>query len=554
MNVNRIAELGLEDLRDINPEILLVHGIQPKEWQVVLDREKKNVISLLRNLVEAKSLNGDPEKIATQDIRVRLINWISATYHHKDQIRNSDKSFYSSHLWAVAQIAIENGFTEQELIDAMIAHDTIEDNEFVRTGQNPIFFDLYEHIIENASSKEIAEQNNRTRLAIAGVTKPKNPNKDDRNRQYLEILVRHLLVDARSIVIKLCDRLHNMRTISGQPEHKQKNIAQETLQVFVPLAKRLGLYGIQEELVRLSLKVLNLKLIEDFDFYVSEQTEKLRNSQVLRELDGQFNPEITNPTGLSQRTRKTIQELKKRVANAGVKISVFDPNNVKSVAIEPHLLVSRLDLADLTKGIENLTIEDLDLPEREIFANITVIVKDPADEETVMNEIRQKFANQAKLENPAYGANRGNVLKVIIDGLGKIFIRVNSEKKEHISKRGKLDKFNQFEVPKEIQKEVSKTLDRVESHGVDIRQALTPELFGRQLRVTVSNNLKNQILEVSSNATIKDLYKIAFGHDMPDHIKTRIIPSAWADRDQHTSLEVSKEDKVRHANTYLFVE
>lgn len=61
----------------------------------------------------------------------------------------------------------------------------------------------------------------------------------------------------RIIVVKLADRLHNMRTLDSMPPHKQRKIADETLQVFAPLARLLGLYSIKEELESLSFMYTN---------------------------------------------------------------------------------------------------------------------------------------------------------------------------------------------------------------------------------------------------------------------------------------------------------
>jgi GTP pyrophosphokinase len=82
--------------------------------------------------------------------------------------------------------------------------------------------------------------------------------------------------DVRVILLKLCDRLHNMRTLESMPQHKQLKIASETQQLYVPLAHRLGLYKIKSELEDLSTKYINPKAYNDIVLRLQD-TEQERN-------------------------------------------------------------------------------------------------------------------------------------------------------------------------------------------------------------------------------------------------------------------------------------
>ena len=82
--------------------------------------------------------------------------------------------------------------------------------------------------------------------------------------------------DVRVILLKLCDRLHNMRTLDSMPNHKQLKIASETQQLYVPLAHRLGLYKVKSELEDLATKYINPKAYNDIISRLKD-TEQQRN-------------------------------------------------------------------------------------------------------------------------------------------------------------------------------------------------------------------------------------------------------------------------------------
>ena len=78
--------------------------------------------------------------------------------------------------------------------------------------------------------------------------------------------------DLRVLIIKLADRLHNMRTIAGMPSEKQRRIAQETLDIYAPLAHRLGMQELQQQLEDLSFASLYPKRYAELDHLVSTRT------------------------------------------------------------------------------------------------------------------------------------------------------------------------------------------------------------------------------------------------------------------------------------------
>lgn len=158
---------------------------------------------------------------------------------HEVQRRHSGEPFFM-HPLAVTDIIADLGLDNTTLI-AGILHDVVEDT--------PITIED----IAREFSPEIAK-------LVDGVTKLKNYEFQSREEQQSESLRKMFLAmatDIRVVIIKLADRLHNMRTLKYQSENKQLEKARETLEIYAPLAHRLGISTIKWELEDLSLKFLH---------------------------------------------------------------------------------------------------------------------------------------------------------------------------------------------------------------------------------------------------------------------------------------------------------
>ena len=160
---------------------------------------------------------------------------------HDGQFRVSGEA-YISHPIAVAEI-VAGLELDTDSICAALLHDTVEDCS-EKT-------DLKE--VEKKFGPEVA-------LLVDGLTKIVALQVDDKEEAHIENLRKMLLAmskDVRVIFIKLCDRLHNMRTLAVKPDHKRRVTALETMQVYAPLAHRLGMQRIKQELENLGLQYLD---------------------------------------------------------------------------------------------------------------------------------------------------------------------------------------------------------------------------------------------------------------------------------------------------------
>ena len=169
------------------------------------------------------------------DIITKAFNF--ARQAHKGVRRLSGEP-YIMHPIAVAQIACEEVGLGSTSICAALLHDVVEDTDFTTED------------IENIFGQKIAQ-------IVDGLTKISGGIFGEQASAQAENFKKLLLTmsdDIRVILIKICDRLHNMRTLESQPANKQYKIAGETLYIYAPLANRLGLYKIKSELENLSFR------------------------------------------------------------------------------------------------------------------------------------------------------------------------------------------------------------------------------------------------------------------------------------------------------------
>ena len=177
--------------------------------------------------------NYNPEEV---DIIRKAYDYAEAL--HKGQYRQSGEP-YITHPLNVAYILAEM-HADRDTVCAGLLHDTLEDTDTTKEDIADVF------------NKNIAN-------LVDGVTKLAKMNfssKEEQNLANTRKIITGITSDVRIIIIKLADRLHNMRTLEFKSEFKQKENALETMEIFVPLAYYIGAYRIKSELEDLSLRYL----------------------------------------------------------------------------------------------------------------------------------------------------------------------------------------------------------------------------------------------------------------------------------------------------------
>lgn len=164
---------------------------------------------------------------------------------HKDQKRLSGES-YIVHPLSVAIILVELGSDTESVIAALL-HDVIEDTEYTKDDISLKFGDVVAELVDGV-----------TTLGTIDFSKlPSEEVQEAKFKSMIESLRKFFLAmakDIRVVVIKLADRLHNMRTLGALSRPNQKRIARETLEIFAPLADRLGMGSLKAELEDLAFK------------------------------------------------------------------------------------------------------------------------------------------------------------------------------------------------------------------------------------------------------------------------------------------------------------
>ncbi len=267
----------------------------------ILTTDKNGKVILDDGRIEALKEYLSPKELYTDLIsRVQKyhpsddISLIEKAYHiaanaHKDQVRKSGEPYIIHPLYVA--IILADLEMDKETIAAGLLHDVVEDTIMTIDEIKEQFGGDVALLVDGVTKLQ--------QLQLSGESQERTSDKVELQAENLRKMFLAMAKDIRVILIKLADRLHNMRTLKHMPPEKQQRIARETLDIYSPIAQRLGISKIKVELDDLSLKYLQPDVYYDL-------VEKIAARKSERE----------------QYIEKIVEEVGEHIRNAGIKAQI----------------------------------------------------------------------------------------------------------------------------------------------------------------------------------------------------------------------------------------
>ena len=328
---------------------------------------------------------------------------------------------------------------------------------------------------------------------VDGVTKLKDTNKgkaQDLSRAKINQATLHKLFeftthDVRVVLIKIFDRLHNMRTIHSMPEHKQQQKAKETLTVYAPMANRLGMWHIKNELESLSLQILNARAYHQIK-------HKLKNLRHHHET-------------LIPKTWETIRQHLHEVGVPAVRVA-YHPRNIYSI-------------------YRDLQINGTGFDEIEHTMRLTVLVEKEIDCYTALGGLHKLWPPVAQTFDDYIAVPRDNLYRslhtTVAHNSGQhLKLRIRTVDMDNVSEIGVLARWQYRNTP------IWGTIvaERVNAFLVNIREEieLEPDNVEQAVQSVVDNLLADQIQVYTPTGEMKELRKGATPIDFAYTIHTEV--------------------------------
>lgn len=176
---------------------------------------------------------------------------------HADQFRDSGEA-YISHPLGVARLLADRGF-DSKAVTAALLHDVVEDSDIEISELRDQFGDEVSELVDGVTKLDRLAFHTREAAQAATLRK----------------MLVAMASDIRVLVIKIADRLHNMTTIEALEEPRRRRIAQETLDIYAPLAHRLGMQEFKAQLEEIAFRVLHPKTFAEIDQLVKERAPEI---------------------------------------------------------------------------------------------------------------------------------------------------------------------------------------------------------------------------------------------------------------------------------------
>ncbi len=232
---------------------------------------------------------------------------------HTGQMRKSGEPYIIHPLYVA--IILADLEMDQETIAAGLLHDVVEDTILTKEEIEQQFGPDVALLVDGVTKLK--------KLKLSGDYADKTQAQQEMQAENLRKMFLAMVKDIRVILIKLADRLHNMRTLQHQPPEKQKRIAQETLDIYCPIAERLGISKIKVELDDLSLKYLKPEVFQDLvakvrerkserEAFVDEIAQQVAEKMKEADIDGQVDGRVKHFFSIYKKMvnqRKTLDQI-----------------------------------------------------------------------------------------------------------------------------------------------------------------------------------------------------------------------------------------------------
>lgn len=232
----------------------------------------------------------------------------AARQAHQGQKRVSGEPYFY-HSLAVASILAELRL-DYETIAAAILHDVVEDTDLTLDDVRKKFGATIANLVDGVTKMDLIQG-----MRTTGQLKPR----EHAHAENLRKMLLAMAADVRVVLIKLADRLHNMRTLGYLPEYKQQRIAKETMEILAPLANRLGIWQIKWELEDLSFRYMKPEAYKQIanslkerrinrEVYIDSFVEELQSALHKEGIDAKVKGRVKHIYGIWKKMRRKNQD------------------------------------------------------------------------------------------------------------------------------------------------------------------------------------------------------------------------------------------------------